>query len=394
MKTNGKQIWLLAFIVLVMSSLAACAKPASNVSSQSAGPAPAQQPANSETPKEAWEREWEKTVELAKKEGEVTIIGPAATSREELMRQFEKQYPGIKVKYIGMRPSLAVSKLLAEQQQDKYLSDILLEGGQQIAFDLFPAGATDDIRKFIVFPEIQDDNNWYMGYEAGYSMASNTGQYVFAIIALPNIHINHDVIPEGEIKTLQDLLDPRWRGKMVLHNFARQAQGHGTLAALAASEGKEFVLKLLEQEPLVIDDPRQLIEAYVTGKYPIGIGLDNTMLRQFREQGVVKNSGKLQPEVSTVVTPFPIGVLKNQPHPNAAKVFINWFLSKEGQNQFVTLTKESQSRRKDVAESVYEDVRGWDKVDYRTSNLEKEGLEAAKWVTELSKTYFQNRPVK
>lgn len=385
MKAIGAQKFVtFALSIFLVTGLAACG--GQSVPPPAAKTEPA--PQTGQAAKEAWEVDFEKTVEAAKQEGEVAIIGPAATSREQLMAEFEKAYPGIKVKYVGMRPSMAVPKILAEQQQGKYLTDILIEGGQQIAFDLYPAGATDDVRKFIVFPDIKDDSHWHLGYEAGYSMANNTGQFVFAVLALPNVHINNDVIPEGEITSFQDLLDPKWKGKMVLQDFSKQAQGHGLLSALAATEGKDFVLKLLEQKPLILDDPRQIVEAYATGKYPIGLGLDNAKLRQFKDQGVIKKSGKLQPPKSEMLSTFPIGVFKNQPHPNATKVFINWFLSKEGQSKFVELTRETQSRRNDVPPSPSPDVRGWDKIDYKTSNLEKGGLEAAKWVTELSKTYF------
>ncbi|WP_183193033.1 ABC transporter substrate-binding protein [Brevibacillus nitrificans] len=374
-----------SFIVLccaVMATLTACGS-ASTSTPASTGSAPAQQQVAS-----TGNKEMDELIELAKKEGEVTIIGQAQSNREEVAKEFEKTY-GIKVKYTGMRPSEATPKILAEQQQGKYLTDVMMEATQQLAIQLYPNGATEDIRNYLLASTgVTKDDTWYNGYETGYQMAENTGQYVFGVMDYPRVYVNNDVLEPGALKTPQDLLDPKWKGKIIIHNFGRLAQGNTAMTALYLSEGKDFIDKLIQQEPVIVDDVRQMVEWFATGKYPIGVGLDTTTLNTFVQQGVIQKVGKVQPEVSTVLHPLAIGVLKNPPHPNAAKLFVNWFLSKEGQSAFVQITTQYQSRRKDVEESPDPLIRRWATIDYKKSLQSKEADEAMKYVTELGKKVY------
>lgn len=332
--------------------------------------------------------EWEQLIERAKKEGELTIIGQAQTNREVVVKEFEKKY-GIKVKYTGMRPSEATPKVIAEQRQGKYLTDIMMEATQQLALDLYPIGASEDIRNYIVSSDIKDDNTWYNGYDTGYQMAENSGQYVFGVMDFPRVYVNNDVIPEGSFTSLDDLLDPKWKGKIIIHNFSRHAQGNSAMTALHMSEGREYINKLMEQDPMIVDDVRQMVEWFAVGKYPIVVGADTTTLKNFEKQGVITKVGIIRPEIATVLHPLGIGVLKNPPHPNAAKLFVNWFLSKEGQNAFVSITTQYQSRRKDVAESPDPSIRRWATIDYQKSLQSKEAEETVHWVTELGKKVYK-----
>ncbi|MGG1659873.1 ABC transporter substrate-binding protein [Brevibacillus sp. NRS-1366] len=365
---------------LVMSTVTACGTPPAN-NAKNGGTAVTQNAATGN-------KELDTLIELAKKEGEVTIVGQAQTNREEMVKEFEKTY-GIKVKYTGMRPSEATPKILAEQQQGKYLTDIMMEATQQLALQLYPNGASEDIRNYILpSTDITKDDTWYNGYETGYQMAENTGQYVYGVMDYPRVYVNNDVIEPGALKQPQDMLDPKWKGKIIIHNFARHAQGNTAMTALYLSEGQEFIEKLMKQEPMIVDDARQMVEWFAMGKFPIGVGVDTTTLNTFVKQGVIQKVGKLQPKISTVLHPLAIGVLKNPPHPNAAKLFVNWFLSKEGQTAFVQITTQYQSRRKDVEESPDPTIRRWATIDYKKSLQSKEADEVMKWVTELGKKAF------
>src|SRR5690606_18685029 len=115
-------------ISLIAVSLTACGTSQPSEAQPSA-PEPGSSTPQPEAKKEAWEVEWEETLELAKKEGEVLVVGASSAARENLMKEFEKAYPDIKVKYTGTSSRDANAKLISEQQQGRFLSDIMLEKG-------------------------------------------------------------------------------------------------------------------------------------------------------------------------------------------------------------------------------------------------------------------------
>src|SRR5207247_4585083 len=93
--------------------------------------------------------------------------------------------------------------------------------------------------------------------------------------------------------------------------------------------------RFLQQDLVIIGDPRQIVETMARGVYPIGGGLDPGVLREFRKQGLGLNLKTLEAESALglyMITGFGcVSLIDRAPRPNAAKVFINWLLSKDGQ---------------------------------------------------------------
>jgi ABC-type Fe3+ transport system substrate-binding protein len=107
----------------------------------------------------------------------------------------------------------------------------------------------------------------------------------------------------------------------------------------------------VDQEPGFTRDRRQVAEAVVRGRYPIVCGLALSDLREFQAEGLGKNVKPLQlPEAETIVSGGGLFYFNRAPHPNAAKVFINWLLSKEGQTVWCQ-AQGWNSRRVDVPPS-------------------------------------------
>ena len=114
--------------------------------------------------------------------------------------------------------------------------------------------------------------------------------------------------------------------------------------------GEDALKKLLkDQQAVVTTDYRQQVEWLARGRYPLAIGVIKSTLRSFQEQGVGKNIVFLKHEkLSSLNSEFGNLVAINKPpHPNAAKVFMNWVLSKEGQSAWAKATGDN-SRRVDV----------------------------------------------
>lgn len=373
-----KQFILLAAILLLVFT--ACSNQQKTANSQTDKASTTE-----ESKKEAWEQE---LYELAKEEGEISIVGWPSENREALLKEFEKEYPGIKVNFIGMRYTDAMVKLREEQNNGKYLADVQIEG---------LAAQFDDLNKYIVNPDIKNDDNWFGGFAKGFDALKGSnyeGQYIYGVQALPQILINNDVIPEGEIKTFEDLLKPKYSGKIVGYDFSIRGQSTVTLTGLARTKGQDFVTELLEKgKPVVVKDHRQIAKWFATGQYPIVIGIDTTQLEEFKEKGVVKNIQTLRVEKANTYQPFALAVLKNPPHPNTTKLFVNWYLSKKGQEKFVETIGIYQSRRTDVPEVQNEYTIPWSQIDQENDvpMTSVEGTKTEDWVLEQGKKYRSNK---
>src|SRR5262249_1926546 len=103
--------------------------------------------------KPAWQEEWEKTLEAARKEGQVTVY---ISGYEEVLPEFQKEYPEIKVVPPTGRGSQIGQKFLAERRAEKYLADVVNAGGVTTYQQLFPAKVFDPIKPALLLPEITD----------------------------------------------------------------------------------------------------------------------------------------------------------------------------------------------------------------------------------------------
>jgi ABC-type glycerol-3-phosphate transport system substrate-binding protein len=101
-----------------------------------------------------WQAEWEKTVQAAKKEGQVSIDG--SDDFEALFKEFQKKYPEISVTGYFTNGSRAAQRLMAERRGGKYLADLYLNGMTTGYNVLYKAKVLDPIKPLLVMPEVVD----------------------------------------------------------------------------------------------------------------------------------------------------------------------------------------------------------------------------------------------
>src|SRR5207247_1982264 len=105
--------------------------------------------------------------------------------------------------------------------------------------------------------------------------------------------------------------------------------GAGAGTALRVFYGDDIIKRLWKDQEVVLSvDLRAITESLVRGRYPIGIGVNDTLLQEFLAQGVGKNVLSIEiPHFNTInSSQSVIYVYKNRPNPNAARLFINWYL--------------------------------------------------------------------
>lgn len=126
--------------------------------------------------KPAWQAEWEKVLAAAKKEGQVAVY---ISGYEEVLPDFQKEYPEIKVLSVTGRGSQIGQRLIAERRGEKFLADVVSSGGVTTYQHLHPAKVFDPIKPALLLPEITDPSKWYQGR---HHYADPENQYVFSYV--------------------------------------------------------------------------------------------------------------------------------------------------------------------------------------------------------------------
>jgi ABC-type Fe3+ transport system substrate-binding protein len=292
--------------------------------------------------KSAWQREWEKILDGAKKEGEVRLWGDQEITHPDIIAGFAKEYPFIKPVTVSGRVGDLMPRIVAERRAGKHLADLYSGGlGGRSFFDFHKAGVLDPIKPLLILPEVVDTSKWLNGE---HYYADGEKQFVFMYegsVAGVGLHYNTNLVDLKEFKSYWDLLTPKWRGKILL--FERPAVGSPSVVRFYhnAQLGPEFIKRLFsEMDATVSQDRRQSSDWLASGKFPICIDCGDT--DRAKQQGLPvdefphANLKEASYEVSTSGNSG-LALINNAPNPNAARVFVNWFLSRAGQTIWQTI---------------------------------------------------------
>ncbi|MBI4332220.1 MAG: extracellular solute-binding protein [Chloroflexi bacterium] len=325
----------------LLAALAACAAPASPP--QEVGPVVKQA---GEQPGEAWQSRWNQVVQGAKKEGTVVVYGAATGEiREALIKAFTGKY-GIAVEYLAVKGPEIAAKVLAERRAGLYLPDVIIGASGPSVTVLKPAGVFDPMEPALLLPEITDQKVWWQNRIPWVDKE----RHFIAFLAFVDhkMEINTDLVKPEQIKSYRDILDPKWKGKMVMHDPTLAGSGKMFVDVQAnVIMGVDYLRQLAKQDPFISRDQRLLAEWLARGKYPVGIAIDQGNIQEMLSAGA-----PIQYVVAAEGTYVSAGTgflsrPRNAPHPNASLLFINWLLSREGQIAYTDVAN-LQSARADI----------------------------------------------
>ena len=284
-------------------------------------------------------QEWDALVKKAEEEGEVAIYASDSIGHaQSIWAAFQKRYP--KIKLLGTsvgRGSDLFPKLFSERRAGKYLADVFLAGPTAIHLNLYPAKVIDPLPPVLIHPNVTDLSKWWLGK---HHYVDPEGQYNFmyeSALYGPPLSFNTNIVSEKEIKSAWDLVQPQYKGKFAVLQL-NATQGSSALAYVYHHPqlGPKFIERVYrDMEPTFFRDLRQGTDWLSQGKFPVCFlcrridraqmqGLPVTELDPYavvERPGIGSGSGS-------------IVLVNRHPHPSAAKVFINWFLSLEGQIAF------------------------------------------------------------
>jgi iron(III) transport system substrate-binding protein len=297
---------------------------------------------------------FEALIKAAQQEGAVVLDGPPLDKvREALTQGFTKRY-GIPLTYIGSGGPRSAARVRAERAADKYLVDVLLSGPDTIIFTALPSGWVDPIEPALLDPQVTDASKWKDGH-LWYGDPKHMILRVLGFIT-PTIAINTKLVKPDEMRSYQNLLDKKWQGKIIAKDPTITGSGASMISYLYLQFGPDFVRTLYkDQKPFVSRDPRQAAQALAQGNYPVAIGPDIHAILSFKALGypidfAFPSDG---PRVLSGGFGF-LSLVNKAPHPNAAKLLINWLASAEGESLYAK-AGEFVSLRTDIKQDWAED---------------------------------------
>jgi len=302
----------------------------------------------------SWEAEWKRTVEAAKKEGQVTIY--TSSRQSNLLLQsgaFQKRFPEIKLLIALGNP---LHRILTERRVAKYLADVTLTGPSTL-WRLYRAKVLDPVRDAIILPEVANESKWFKGK---HHYVDSEQKYIFVAVGNPdsgNFYYNTNLIDPNEFRSMWDFLRPEWKGKIAARDVRTPGPGSVTIRFYhyTPALGNKFIRRLFsEMDITLFRDQRQGIDWLSTGKYPICIFCNSSRIETAKLQGLpVEKFGLMKEGAGLSSGGGGLTLVNRAPHPNAAKVFINWYLSRERQTAMQSVKGGfSNSRRMDISRDM------------------------------------------
>ncbi|MFC1816828.1 ABC transporter substrate-binding protein [Thermodesulfobacteriota bacterium] len=262
-------------------------------------------------------------IEGAKKEGKLlwyTLL--ATTLAGNFVKKFQEKYPYIKLEFYRSGDEKLSTRIMAEARAKRNVFDVVVTTGiwaELLKKKGLLAKYLSPHRKF--YPEGCKDSE---GYWTDIFINLNTIGYNTRLVSRPEAP-----------KTWNDLLDPKWKGKLGMDTKAYYWFAN-MLKMMGEEKGLEYMKKLSEQDIQFRTGRTLNTQMLVVGEVTIGITLYNAKVEEMKRKGAPIEWVAIEPVVPEI---HPLAISAHAPHPNAAKIFVEFMLSKEGQEIMASALK-------------------------------------------------------
>ncbi len=254
----------------------------------------------------------------AKKEGKVVwyVSMFDIDTAEKVGQAFEKRYPGISVEVVRATAGVIYQRVLQEAQAGVTADDVFssTEEGHYLHFKdqklirpYVPAGADQVLPRF----QHMDPDNCYQVASVGLMLL---------------LHNTQQVPEDAAPKQWKDLLDPKWKDKIAFGHPAFSGYVATWVLSLNDLYGWDYFDSLAKQNPLIGRSANDAIAQLNAGERLVAAGPDAITLKS-------KNKGNpidiIYPSDGSVFMTAPSAILTKAPHPHAAELFMDFFMTKE-----------------------------------------------------------------
>jgi iron(III) transport system substrate-binding protein len=254
------------------------------------------------------------TLDAAKREGEVVFYASMNIAEANIMiAEFEKRYPSIKVKLNRAGSEKLLTRVLTEARAKRFSADII----QTVEFSMHILTRSSVLARHIsssdsLYPKnFKEEGFWTTVYYNPYVAAYNTRL----------------VAPRMMPKTYDDLLDPKWKGKLMMEG-TKADWFAGMLQIMGQERGLQYMRQLAKQEPMLREGHELLAQLVAAGEGFLDINIPASSVDRVKEKGAPIDWIALGEAPAIMVG---IGLASQAAHVNAAKLFIDFALSREGQ---------------------------------------------------------------
>jgi len=280
-----------------------------------------------------WQAEWNRVVAAAKQEGKVVVCMSSSVGRRDfLLKQWKEDYPEIELSLSIAAGSTFVPAIITERNAGRFQWDVF-HSGPNSGVTAIRAGLLDPLLPELILPEVKDPAPWGGWEDAFYDRER---KYILGLSSdVQTAYYNAKLLaPERVTKLgLKVLLEPDVKGKISWFDPRGTGTGAPFMVLVERVLGRESWRKIMvDQDPTFVSSQGASADAVVRGKAAIAFsGPIEENLREFRKAGLkfdVRDLGHT-PETAYLGTDgASLAVFNKRPHPNAARVFVNWIMTK------------------------------------------------------------------
>lgn len=264
-----------------------------------------------------------KLIEDAKKEGAlVWYLSASIEDAKAIFLAFNKKYPFIKTEFFRAGSARLFNRIVNEARAGKVLFDVVAVRGLETQ-QLVKAG--------LLQPYVSPES---AAYPAGFK--DPKGYWVDYFDAYNVIGYNTQLVPREQApRSWEDLLDPRWKNQIALDE--ENYSWYGALTQKWGKEKTQRYMRALARQNIQLRSGQTLIaQLMAAGEFPVAMVLAHR-IEKMKEQGApVEWVTTLDPVTASL---HPIGIAAKAPHPSAARLFIDFILSKEGQRLLLSIER-------------------------------------------------------
>jgi iron(III) transport system substrate-binding protein len=259
-------------------------------------------------------------IEGAKKEGEIILY--ASMNLEEantMIARFEQKYPFVKVRLNRTDSEKLLTKILVEARAKKSFADAI----QTLGFAMHALKKSQQLGQYV-----SSENNYYAKEfkEEGYWTTVYTNPYV---VAYNSRNVTKDHLP----RKYDDLLHPMWQGKMMLEPTKVDWFG-GVLQIMGKEKGLKYMRELAKQKLMNRIGHDLIAQLVAAGEASLDIDIPAPSVDRVRKRGAPIDWVAFPPSPASLIG---IGIASQPVHPNAARLYVDFVLSLEGQRTLAEL---------------------------------------------------------